>query len=65
MRVVLETVSEMERLGANHCMCWGPSDTDARAAVARSPRPSWSYSKYSYGDTNMQICDIPYFGKIQ
>ena len=35
MRAALEAVSEMARLGANHCLCWDPSDTDARAAVAK------------------------------
>lgn len=36
MREVLEAVSEIARLGANHLMCWLPSDTDARAAVAKA-----------------------------
>lgn len=35
LRMVLKAVSEMARLGANHCICWDPSDTDARAAVAK------------------------------
>ena len=34
MRVVLEAVSEMARLGANHH--WDPFDTHARAAVAKA-----------------------------
>ena len=37
MRVVLKAVSEMARLGANHCICWDPCDTlYARAAVAKT-----------------------------
>ena len=36
MRVVLEAVSEMARLGANHHRCWDPFDTHARAAVAKA-----------------------------
>ena len=36
VRVVLKAVSEMARLGANHCICWDPCDTYARAAVAKT-----------------------------
>ena len=36
MRVVSKAVSEMARLGANHCICWAPCDTYARAAVAKA-----------------------------
>ena len=36
VRAVSEAVSEMARLGANHCICQDPSDTDARAAVAKA-----------------------------
>lgn len=45
MRAVLESVSEMARLGANHCVCWDLSDTDARAAVVRvrSRRPTLNF----------------------